>query len=209
MPTSLRKDFFHLHEHCIVRGLGDRVAIWNALGHQEISLSCRLQSSPIIIAAPLARCCHCRHCRCHVTTMTNEANAVATSAPSSAAPTLPAAPVIPSTSPTPCVLTPVPTTHDLAQCAPSAVGLPTLPPWPKSYVFLADPDCIICRECCKRHYNFRWYSHCFMCHMKENTVSAKKIAPRGKKTDIKMIVAQLFIIEDSSFFRHILLSPLY
>ncbi len=36
----------------------------------------------------------------------------------------------------------------------------------------------------------------------------KNCAERKKNADIKMIVAQLFIIVDSSFFRHILLNPL-
>jgi hypothetical protein len=27
---------------------------------------------------------------------------------------------------------------------------------------------IVCHKCCKQHYNFWWYSHCFMCHMDEN-----------------------------------------
>jgi hypothetical protein len=35
---------------------------------------------------------------------------------------------------------------------------------PEAYVFSTDPDRIVCRKCCNRHYNFRWYSHCFMCN---------------------------------------------
>jgi hypothetical protein len=78
------------------------------------------------------------------------------------------APVILSTPPTPSVSPPAAATTDPAQCAPSAVGLPIPPPWPESYVFSADPDHIVCHKCCKRHYNFWWYCHCFMCHMNEN-----------------------------------------
>jgi hypothetical protein len=47
-------------------------------------------------------------------------------------------------------------------------GPPPPPPWPEAYIFSTDPDRIVCRKCCKRHYNFRWYSHCFMCHMDES-----------------------------------------
>jgi hypothetical protein len=43
-------------------------------------------------------------------------------------------------------------------------GPPPPPPWPEAYVFSTDPDRIVCRKCCNRHYNFRWYSHCFMCN---------------------------------------------
>jgi hypothetical protein len=42
------------------------------------------------------------------------------------------------------------------------------PPWPEGYVFSTDPDRIICRYCCKRHYNYKWYSHCYLCHINEN-----------------------------------------
>jgi hypothetical protein len=54
------------------------------------------------------------------------------------------------------------------QCLVTADGPPSPLPWPEPYVFSTDPDRIICRKCCKRHYNFRWYSHCFMCHMDES-----------------------------------------
>jgi hypothetical protein len=43
-------------------------------------------------------------------------------------------------------------------------GPPPPPPWPEAYVFSTDPDRIVYRKCCNRHYNFRWYSHCFMCN---------------------------------------------
>jgi hypothetical protein len=42
---------------------------------------------------------------------------------------------------------------------------PPLPPW--SDAFSTDPDRIICCKCCRRSYVFRWYSHCFMCHLDE------------------------------------------
>jgi hypothetical protein len=77
----------------------------------------------------------------------------ACSSPEQPSPT--AAPVIPSTPPTPCVSPPPP---------PPATGLPTPPPWPEAYIFSTDPDRIVCRKYCKRHYNFHWYSHCFMCN---------------------------------------------
>jgi hypothetical protein len=48
--------------------------------------------------------------------------------------------------------------------AESPAGPPTPPPWPEAYVFSTDPDRIVCHKCCNRHYNFRWYSHCFMCN---------------------------------------------
>jgi hypothetical protein len=63
-----------------------------------------------------------------------------------------AAPVIPSTPPTPCV------------SPPPATGPPTQPPLPEVFIFSTDPGSILCRKCCKHHYNFRWYCHCFMCN---------------------------------------------
>jgi hypothetical protein len=45
---------------------------------------------------------------------------------------------------------------------------PPPPPWPEGYVFSDDPDRIICRKCCKRHYNYKWYRHCFLCHVNES-----------------------------------------
>jgi hypothetical protein len=90
-PTSPREEFFRLYELGVAIRLRDRIAIRNAAVHQEISLSCFLQSSPITIAAPLAqRRCHW-HCRRRVMTETNEASAsdIATSAPSSAATSAP------------------------------------------------------------------------------------------------------------------------
>jgi hypothetical protein len=79
-----------------------------------------------------------------------------------------AAPVIINTPPSSCGSPPMqaPNTADLALDAPPATGPPTPPPWPEADVFSADPDRIVCRKCCKRHYNYRWYSHCFMCNQK-------------------------------------------
>jgi hypothetical protein len=62
--------------------------------------------------------------------------------------------------------TPTRTTADLSLGAPPATGPPTPPPWPEAYVFPADPDRIMCPKCCNRHYNYRWYSQCFMCNGK-------------------------------------------
>ncbi len=45
---------------------------------------------------------------------------------------------------------------------------PPPPPWPEGYVFSTDPDRIICRYCCKRHYNYKWYSQCYLCHINES-----------------------------------------
>jgi hypothetical protein len=70
---------------------------------------------------------------------------------------LPAAP--PAGPPTP---PPAPPTTPPPSRAPA--GPPPPPPWPEAYVFSTDPDRIVCRKCCNRHYNFRWYSHCFMCN---------------------------------------------
>jgi hypothetical protein len=63
-------------------------------------------------------------------------------------------------------LIPTRTSTDLALDAPPATGPPTPPPWPEAYVFSADPDRIVCRKCCNRHYNYRWYNNCFMCNGK-------------------------------------------
>ncbi len=76
-----------------------------------------------------------------------------------------AAPVRPSTPPTSCV---PPAPVYLAQGEPPATGPTTPPPWPEAYIFSMDPDRIMCRKCCKRHYNFHWYSHCFMCNRSDN-----------------------------------------
>jgi hypothetical protein len=81
---------------------------------------------------------------------------------------LPPAPSPEYTSPTP----PEPPTppRNAVQAAttsalpPTSPGPPTPPPWPEAYIFSTDPDRIVCRKCCNRHYNFRWYSHCFMCN---------------------------------------------
>jgi hypothetical protein len=62
--------------------------------------------------------------------------------------------------------TPPRTTAELTRDTPPATGPPTPPPWPEAYVFSAEPDRIVCRKCCNRHYNYRWYSQCFMCNGK-------------------------------------------
>jgi hypothetical protein len=54
--------------------------------------------------------------------------------------------------------------HQSSSPTPVSTGPPTPPPWPEAYVFSTDPDRIVCRKCCNRHYNFRWYIHCFMCN---------------------------------------------
>jgi hypothetical protein len=54
-PTSQREEFFRLYERCIASGLHACLEIRNGTGFQEISLSCRLQSTPIAIVAPRAR----------------------------------------------------------------------------------------------------------------------------------------------------------
>jgi hypothetical protein len=59
---------------------------------------------------------------------------------------------------------PAPATGELAEEGPLVSGPPTPPPWPEAYVFSTDPDRIVFRKCCNRHYNFRSYSHCFMCN---------------------------------------------
>jgi hypothetical protein len=77
-----------------------------------------------------------------------------------------AAPVVtttPPSSPGPPP-TPAPAAEEPADKGPPVSGPPTPPPWPEAYVFSTDPDRIVCRKCCNRHYNFRWYSHCFMCN---------------------------------------------
>jgi hypothetical protein len=55
-------------------------------------------------------------------------------------------------------------------CAPAGprapAGPPPPPPW--SDAFSTDPDRIICRKCSKRSYVFRWYSHCYLCHINES-----------------------------------------
>jgi hypothetical protein len=52
--------------------------------------------------------------------------------------------------------------------SPTTSEPPPPPPWPEGYVFSTDPDRIICRYCCKRHYNYKWYSHCYLCLTNEN-----------------------------------------
>ncbi len=52
--------------------------------------------------------------------------------------------------------------------APATSEPPPPPPWPEGYIFSTDPDNIICRYCCKRQYNYKWYSHCYLCHTNEN-----------------------------------------
>jgi hypothetical protein len=52
--------------------------------------------------------------------------------------------------------------------SPISLSTPSSSPTPQlwSDVFSSDPDSIICRKYCKCScYNFRWFSHCFMCHI--------------------------------------------
>jgi hypothetical protein len=75
----------------------------------------------------------------------------------------PALLIVPAESPAgPPTPPPAPPTTPPPSRAPA--GPPPPPPWPEAYVFSTDPDRIVCRKCCNRHYNFRWYSHCFMCN---------------------------------------------
>jgi hypothetical protein len=72
--------------------------------------------------------------------------------------------------PPPIAVSPPPDAVDeyaeLVQCMVTTDGPPPPPPWTESYVFSDDPDRIVCRKCCNRHYNYRWYNHCFMCHVR-------------------------------------------
>ncbi len=81
-------------------------------------------------------------------------------------PSASAAPVLITTPPSSPVLPPPPATatEELAEKGPPVSGPPTPPPWLEAYVFSTNPDRIVCHKCCNRHYNFRWYSHCFMCN---------------------------------------------
>jgi hypothetical protein len=92
--------------------------------------------------------------------------------PICATPELPSPTAAPTdlSTPPPTALAPQPASEIAgpAHCPATADRPPSLPPWPESYVFSTDPDRIVCRKCCQRHYNFRWYSRCFMCHMNEN-----------------------------------------
>jgi hypothetical protein len=55
---------------------------------------------------------------------------------------------------------------DSASPTRAPAGLPPPPPWTDA--FSNDPDRILCWKCCKRSYIFRWYSHCYMCHLNES-----------------------------------------
>jgi hypothetical protein len=91
-------------------------------------------------------------------------------------------PISPAPVPAPSTNTSTPTTSGLASSpppaapersstastAPATSEPPPPPPWPEGYIFSTDPDRIICRYCCKRHYNYKWYSHCYLCHTNEN-----------------------------------------
>ncbi len=91
-------------------------------------------------------------------------------------------PILPAPAPAPSTITSMPTTSEPTSLPPSAAPKrsrtaltalatsepPSPPLWLEGYVFLTDPDRIICRFCCKRHYNYKWYSHCYLCHMNEN-----------------------------------------
>jgi hypothetical protein len=74
------------------------IAIRHASGRQKISLSCHLQTSPIIIAATVAQRRSHRRCHCCVTTVTDEVSAEAMLAPFSAAPAAPPPPLAKSPS---------------------------------------------------------------------------------------------------------------
>ncbi len=77
------------------------------------------------------------------------------------------APAILSIADTSCVGSSLPMPMTLAQSLPTSPRPPTPPPWPAAHIFSAGPDRIICYKCCKRNYNVRWFSHCFMFHMDE------------------------------------------
>ncbi len=55
LPALQREEFFRLYERCVASGLRARVEIRNCAGFQELTLSCRLQASPIANVAPRAR----------------------------------------------------------------------------------------------------------------------------------------------------------
>ncbi len=95
VDTSPIEDFFCLYKRCVTSELIARIAIHNATGNQEITLSCRLQSPSIIIATPVARRRHC------IMTVTDEASAVAMSVPSLTVPSAPPCPRGKLTSPRP------------------------------------------------------------------------------------------------------------
>jgi hypothetical protein len=86
--------------------------------------------------------------------------------PDHPSPSLSAAPVLVITPPSSRVspLLPAPATGEPVGEGPPATGPPTPPPWPEAYVFSTDPNRTVCHKCCNQHYNFRWYSHCFMCN---------------------------------------------
>jgi hypothetical protein len=50
--------------------------------------------------------------------------------------------------------------------SPRPASPPPPPPW--SDAFSTNSDRIICRKCCNRSYVFRWYSHCYMCHLNDS-----------------------------------------
>ncbi len=89
-----------------------------------------------------------------------------------ATPELPSPTAAPTDCSTPLPATlvpqPAPEVADPAQCPATTDRPPSLPSWPESYVFSTDPEVIVCHKCCKCHYSFRRYSHCFRCHMNEN-----------------------------------------
>jgi hypothetical protein len=86
--------------------------------------------------------------------------------------TTPTSPGPPSPPPSPApgtstLTSPAPAPSSAPSTAPTTSEPPPPPPWPEGYVFSTDPDRIICRFCCKRHYNYKWYSHCYLCHSNE------------------------------------------
>jgi hypothetical protein len=82
--------------------------------------------------------------------------------------TTPAPPLLQAESPAgqpppPSPLTMPPDREELPH---APAGPPPPPPWTEA--FSSDPDRIICRKCCKRSYVFRWYSHCYLCHINDS-----------------------------------------
>ncbi len=128
--------------------------------NHQLGLSAPLTTPPRPwLQAPSLHCLtHLNRFRCHKR-QSRQKNATASLAPS------------PNSSwPTPPELLLVPPRTAAQEAAatsappPTSPGPPTPPPWPEAYVSSADPDRIVCHKCCNRHYNYRWYSHCFMCN---------------------------------------------
>jgi hypothetical protein len=90
------------------------------------------------------------------------------SSPTTPTSTTPAPPSLQAESPAgqPPPPSPPTTPPDKEEPTRAPAGPPPPPPW--SDAFSTDPDQIICRKCCKRSYVFRWYSHCYLCHISES-----------------------------------------